>query len=93
MMETGCMSLNQQQKDLIISVDKKANILLATGANEATLLAEMLDLMPGIKDILDSAPKKEVEIYLCEYDGFYRYMKVLESLAQAIANGRITVPD
>ena len=62
------------------------------GGNEETLLVEMFDLMPKIKSLLDSDNKKEIELYFYEYDGFYRYMKVLENLAQRIADGKITIP-
>ncbi|MEA2076882.1 MAG: hypothetical protein U9O95_02575 [Candidatus Marinimicrobia bacterium] len=53
----------------------------------------MLDLMPRIKTIIDSVPKKEIEMYFYEYDGFYYYIKLLENLAQSIADGHITIPD
>ena len=67
-------------------------MLLTKGENEETLLVEMLDLMPGVKDIISSVPEKEIEMYCYEHDGFYRYMKMPGSLAQEIADGRITVP-
>jgi hypothetical protein len=47
--------------------------------------------MPKIKALMDSAPKKEIEMYFHQYDGLYHYMKVLESLAQRIANGELSV--
>lgn len=86
------MSLHPEQKDLIVTIDKKVKALLAQGGNDETLLVEMLELMPAIKSLLDSAPKKEIEMYFYEYDGFYRYMKVLENLAQGIADERIKAP-
>jgi len=86
------MSLNQQQKNLIITIDKKVNTILANGGDEVTLLTEMFDLMPRVKDIIDTVPTKEMEMYFYAHDGFYRYMKVLENLAQGIADGLITVP-
>ena len=61
------------------------------------LLVEMLELMPGIKTIIDSTTdstsKKEMDMYFQEYYGFYYYMKVLENLARSIKNGDISVPE
>ena len=85
--------LNSEQKALIVKVDKKVKALLAHGGNEITLLVEMLDVMPGIKTMMDLVPKKEIEMYFYEYDGFYHYLKVLENLAQGVEDGKITVPD
>ena len=86
------MPLTDQQKKLIVSVDSKVKSIFKRGGNEETLLVEMFDLMPKIKSLLNSDNKKEIELYFYEYDGFYRYMKVLENLAQRIADGKITIP-
>ena len=87
------MSLTEQQKHLIITVDKRVKSILAKGGNEAKLLVEMFDIMPRIKAMIDSAPTKEIEMYFYEYDGFCRYIKLLENLAPGIADGRIKVPN
>lgn len=84
------MALDQKQQNLIVAVDQKVKTILANGGSEKTLLVELLDFMPGIKSLLDTAPKKEIEMYFYEYDGFYRYLKMLENLAQGFSDGRIT---
>jgi len=91
--EVNGMSLSQQQKALIVRVDKKVKMLLANGGNDETLLVEVLELMPEVKILLDSVPTKEIELYFYEYNGFYRYLKVLEHVAQGLAAGQITVPE
>ena len=91
------MPLTSKQKKLIIDVDRKVNNILACGGDEEMLLIEMLELMPGIKTIIDSTidstSKKEMDMYFQEYDGFYYYMKVLENLARCIKDGKIPVPE
>jgi len=66
---------------------------LAQGVSDETVLIEMLTFMPAMKSLLDSVPKKEIEQYFHEYDGFYYYLKALERLAQGIAAGKVAVPD
>ncbi len=76
-----------------MTVDEKVKARLTNGSNDESVLVEMLELMPAIKSLLDSVPKKEIERVCYEYEGFYRYIKILENLAQGIADGQITVPD
>jgi len=87
------MPLTSKQKKLIIDIDRKVKNILACGGDEEMLLIEMLELMPEIKPIITSASKKEMNVYFQKYDGFFYYMKVLENLAQGIANGDIPVPE
>ena len=85
------MSLSLQQKKLIVDVDNKTKSILKNGGNEETLLVEMLDFMPAIKEVITSNSQKELDVLTQEYDGFYAYMKILEKLAQKIADGNMTV--
>jgi len=52
------ISFTTQQKKVIISVDSHVKTILKQGGNEETLLVEMLDFMPAIKNILDVVPKR-----------------------------------
>ena len=52
----------------------------------------MSDPMPLFKQLLDTCTEAEMNA-LCErYDGFYRFAKLLELLAERIADGSIPVP-
>jgi len=65
--------------------------MLANGGEEK-LLVSLYDIMDDVKKIMDSASRQEMDLYCEEYDGFYCVMKLLESLAAGIADGRIPVP-
>ena len=56
------------------------------------MLISLAGIMVDLKKILGSANKHELETYSQKYDGFYRFMKVLETLAAGIADGSISVP-
>lgn len=86
------MTLSLQQVQLITYIDQKVKIILANDGNEETILVELIDYMPSIKLLIDTVPIRDIEKYFYEYDGFYQYMKILETLAQKIADGVIKVP-
>lgn len=85
------MSLKPEQINLISLIDQKVKDILSSGGNEISVMISLLEEMPQIKTIMDSADKKELNKYCDSYGGFYRYMKILENTAGAIANGSIKV--
>lgn len=85
------MSLKPEQINLISLIDQKVKDILSSGGNEISVMISLLEEMPQIKTIIDSADKEELNEYCDSYDGFYRYMKILENTAGAIANGSIKV--
>ncbi len=53
----------------------------------------MADSMGTFKQLLETCTGAEVDA-LCERDdGFYRFAKLLERLAEGIANGSVPVPE
>lgn len=85
------MSLKPEQINLISLIDQKVKDILSSGGNEISVMISLLEEMPQIKTIIDSADKEELNKYCDSYDRFYRYMKILENTAGAIANGSIKV--
>ena len=85
------MSLKPEQIKLISLIDQKVKDILSSGGNEISVMISLLEEMPQIKTIIDSADKEELNKYCDSYEGFYRYMKILENTAGAIANGSIKV--
>jgi len=86
------MSLTIEQINLISLIDQKVKSILIDGGNEISIMIELLDEMPKIKTVIDSAAKEELNKYYNSHEGFYRYMKILENTAGAIASGSIQVP-
>jgi hypothetical protein len=84
------MALSVEQIDLIFFIDQKVKKIISNGGNEISVMMSMLDEMPRIKTlIIDSTDKEEINKYCDSYEGFYKYMKILEDTANAIANARI----
>ena len=50
------------------------------------------DYMDAFKRVLDSSTRVQMDYLYQRYDGFYRFAKLLEVMAQGIADGVIDVP-
>jgi hypothetical protein len=87
------MPLSEQQTRLAVTIDTHVRQVLAHGGGDEELLMSMADYMGTFKQLLDTCTGKEMDA-LCErYDGFYRFAKLLERLAEGIADGSIPVPE
>ncbi len=86
------MPLTAQQTQLAVTIDTYVQHTFAQGGEEA-LLVSMVDYMPLFKQLLDTCSRADMDALCTQYDGFYRFAKLLESLAQGIADGRIPVPE
>jgi len=63
-----------------------------TDSGNEQLLRSIYDYMEGFKLILDSADKIQMDWLINQYPGFFRFAKLLELMAEGIANGSIEVP-
>ena len=86
------MPLKPEQINLISFIDQKVKDIISSGGNEISVMISLLDEMPRVKTIIDSADKEELNKYCDSHDGFYQYMKILENTASAIASGSIKIP-
>jgi hypothetical protein len=84
--------LSIKQKELIAYVDSKVKSIKKNGGDEVALLIGLTDQMPELRAIINYPDKDELQIYIDKYDGFYSYIKLLESLALGIKDGSIKVP-
>ena len=66
--------------------------IIVNGGDDEDLLVSMYDHMPTFKQLLDTSTQAEMDALCQRYDGFYRFAKLLELLAEGIANGSIPVP-
>jgi hypothetical protein len=90
--EINSVPLTAKQEQLIIYINQQVNKIVSNGGDDVAILISLAGIMKDLKKILDSANKHELEIYTQKYNGFYHFMKVLETLAVGIADGSIPVP-
>lgn len=88
------MPFTNEQKNLIVDIDQRVNLIYSKGGDEALLL-NLADLMSttGLRALISSPYKEELNHCCQQYSGFMQLMKLLESLANGIKNGTISVPE
>ncbi len=86
------MSVTEEQDQLAQSIDQHVQRITANGGGDEALLVSLYDYMGTFKQLMDGSTETEMN-QLCErYPGLYRFGKLLERLAEGIANGSIPVP-
>jgi len=86
------IDLTAEQIQLATMIDAHVNRYPESQLGDEHLLRSTCDYMDAFKRIMDSSTPVQLD-YLCQqYGGFYRFGKLLESLAQGIAEGDIEVP-
>ncbi len=87
------MPLTEKQTHLATLIDKHVKQIINNGGDDEELLVSMSDHMGTFKQLLDSCTSQEIDELCQRYDGFYHFAKLLEMLAEGIANGTIPVPE
>jgi hypothetical protein len=86
------MVLRKRQVTLAKRIDRHVKQVVAAGGDEEALLLSMAEHMGTFKELMDTSSAAEMDD-LCErFPSFYRFGKLLETVAQGIQDGRIRVP-
>lgn len=83
------MKLKPSHHQKAMRIDHYVNQILLQGGNDEHILQNMYDYMSDFKFLLDHSPNGEIQLLIQQYQGFYRFVKVLENLAHGIAEGVI----
>jgi len=86
------MSLTEQQIWTASKIDAKMQKLIRTGKDDMAIMVAMADHTTRFKELVDTMPPEELNQFTRKFSGFYRYAKILETLAGAIQSGAIEVP-
>jgi hypothetical protein len=85
-------SITSQQREIAASIDAQMQRLDAAGLDEAEIVAAMVDHMPGFHCLMRELDNAAINLLAREFAGFYRYAKIVETIASGIATGQIQVP-
>ncbi len=80
--------LTQKQIQLARRIDEHVGHVIANGGDDEDLLRSLYDYMDAFKQLMDMSTTEEMNTLCQRYDGFYRFAKLLE----ALADGSISVP-
>jgi hypothetical protein len=86
------MALTTGQRRIAEKIDARMRKLIRAGGDNMAIMAAMADHMPAFHRLLSTARPGDIEQLIRELPGFYRYAKILESLATGIQSGAIPVP-
>lgn len=87
------MPLTAQHWDMAARIDARMRQLAALGLIEVEILPEMEEYLPEFHQLMMTATSTEMDALCEKYAGFFRFAKILETLASGIASGKIKVPD
>ena len=86
------MALTNQQLWVAAKIDTRMQKLIRAGKDNMAIMAAMADHMPAFHQLLNAAQPADIDQLARKFPGFYRYAKILESLATGIQSGAIPVP-
>lgn len=86
------IKLNAEQRQLAKLIHDYANRFPVSVIGDEQLLQGCYDYMDAFKQVMDSSTKIQMD-YICQqYSGFFRFARIMELVAQGIADGIVKVP-
>ena len=86
------MALTADQRWIAAKIDTRMQKLIRAGKDHMAIMVAMADHMPAFHQLLSTAQPGDIDQLTRKFPGFYRYAKILESLAAGIQSGAIPVP-
>ena len=86
------MALTAEQRWCAAKIDTRVQKLIRAGKDDMTIAAAMADHMLNAKQLLETIQLVDLDELTRKFPRFYRYAKILESLAAGIRSGAIPVP-
>ena len=90
--EGAFVSVTAKHRRMASRIDRKMKQLDALGLLEVEILPEMAHYMSDFHHLMMNTSGPEMDALCEEYAGFFRYAKMLETVASGIASGKIKVP-
>ena len=87
------MPFTPEQTRLAVMIDTHVMQVLVDGGGDEALLLSLADPMGTFKQLLETCTSVELHTLCDRYEGLYRFARLLEMLAEGIADGSIPVPD
>ena len=86
------VSVTAKRRRMASRIDRKMKQLDALGLLEVEILPEMAHYMSDFHHLMMNTSGPEMDALCEEYAGFFRFAKILETVASGIASGKIKVP-
>lgn len=86
------MKLTTQHHELASQIDNYVKNIWSAGGGDEQILLGMHGHLMSFKQLMDISKNGEFDVLCTQYDGFYKFAKVLEDMAKGIKDGTIKVP-
>ena len=86
------MALTADQRRIAVRIDTRMWKLIRAGEDNMAIMGAMTNHMPAFHQLLSTAQPGDIDQLTREFPGFYRYPKILETLAAGTRSGAIPVP-
>lgn len=83
------MDIKSEQLQAVKRIDDHVNKFPDNETGDTQLLATIYDYMEPFKQVMESTTPVQMDYLIQQYDGFYRFAKLLEQMAQGISDGKI----
>ncbi len=86
------MPLTAEHLQIASILDRATKRIVASGGDDLDIFRDMTEYMDGFKRLMDTTSPADMDELCVRFDGFHRYAKVLEVIAEGIASGKIDMP-
>ncbi|CAE6868123.1 hypothetical protein R69746_08233 [Paraburkholderia aspalathi] len=90
--QAAAASITTELREMAARIDAQMLYLEAAGVDETEIVAAMVDHMSAFHHLMQSLDNPAINFLGQEFTGFYRYAKIVETIASGIATGPIQVP-
>ena len=80
-----------EQQQLVQLLDEFGRRYPLSISGDECFLENCYDYMEAFKRVMDSSTKVQMDYFLTQYDGFYRFAQMMERLAEGIASGTLLI--
>ncbi len=86
------MAPTKKQVQLAQIIDRFVKTIEQNGGGDHELLTSGFTHMATFKELMDMSSSDQMNALCITYPGFYRFAKLIESIAQGLHDGTISVP-
>ena len=86
------MNIDANLLHLVNNIDRHVNQFPDNETGNMQLLTTVYDYMASFKQVMDGTTQVQMDYLAQNYEGFYRFSKLMEQIAQGISDGTLHVP-
>ncbi|WP_434113786.1 hypothetical protein [Paraburkholderia caffeinilytica] len=90
--QAAAASITPELREIAARIEAQMQYLETAGLDETGIMAAMVDHMSGFHHLMKNLNNPAIKLLGQEFAGFYRFAKIVETIASGIETGQIQVP-